>query len=83
MNGSAHPSQTIYQATRSPSMLGVVFQDVSLRDRLHYFIKRDVLLDHFLLSVLGDTYVIGTCLKLYSIQHMSALFHIAQPKEIP
>ena len=54
-------------------MLGVVFQDNSLRDRLQYFIKRDALLDHFLLSVLGDTYVIGTSLRLYSIQHMSSL----------
>ena len=54
-------------------MLRVVFQDCSLRDRLQYFIKRDALLDHFPLSMLGDTYVIGTSLRLYSIQHTLSL----------
>ena len=39
-------------------MLGVVFQDISSRDCLQYFVERDMLFDHFLLSVLGDTYVL-------------------------
>ena len=74
MKGSPGLSKTVYQATCSPSMLGVVFQDISLKNCLQYFVKRDMLLDHFLLSVLGDTYVIGTSLSLYSIQHTSSLF---------
>ena len=52
-------------------MLRVVFQDISLRDCLQHLIERDLLLSHFLLSMLGHAYVIGARLHSYYIQHTS------------
>ena len=50
-------------------MLGVVFQNMSLRDCLQYFGKRDMLRNHLLLSVQGDTDILGKRLGLDSLQH--------------
>lgn len=50
-------------------MLGIVFQDVPLRNSLQYFIKRDGFFNHFLLRVLRHTDDVCTSLGLYSIQH--------------
>ena len=50
-------------------MLRVFFQDISLRDCLQHLIERDLLLSHFLLSMLGHAYVIGERLRSYYIQH--------------
>ena len=50
-------------------MLGVVFQNMSLRDCLQYFGKRDMLRNHLLLSVQGDTDILGKHLGLDSLQH--------------
>jgi hypothetical protein len=52
-------------------MLRVFFQDISLRDCLQHLIERDLLLSHFLLSMLGHAYVIGARLHSYYIQHTS------------
>ena len=46
-------------------MLGVVFQDLSLRDRFKQIIKRDVLFNHFLLSMLRNVQDLGAALGLY------------------
>ena len=50
-------------------MLGVVFQNMSLKDCLQYFGKRDMLHNHLLLSVQGDTDILGKRLGLDSLQH--------------
>lgn len=48
-------------------MLGVVFQDLSSRDRFKEIIKRDILLDHFLLSMLRNVQDLGAALGLYPV----------------
>ena len=55
----------------APSMLGVVFQNLCLSDGFKQIIKRDILLNHLLLSMLRDAQVSGTYLDTHSIQNMS------------
>lgn len=69
MDSPPRLSTTEEQATRPPSMLGVVFQNTSLRDCLQYFGKRDMLRNHLVLSMQGDTDILGKRLGLDSLQY--------------
>ena len=67
-------------------MLSIVFHDLSISDCFEHFIERDALLNHFLLGMLSDPYVVGTSLSAYLLQHtLSALYrpdsrHHGQPR---
>jgi hypothetical protein len=43
-----------HQAARSSPVVGIVLDDPARAENLHQFSERHVILDHLLLSVLGD-----------------------------
>ena len=43
-------------------MLSIVFHDVSVADCFEHFIQRDALLNHFLVGMQSNPYVVGSSL---------------------
>lgn len=62
-------SKTVEQTTSSSAVLGIVFQKLGHCNGLKNTIKCDVLLNHFLLGMLGDTNILRIGLSTYSLQH--------------
>ena len=67
MNSTASLSQTIQKTTRPSPVLWVILQDTTLRNRFKNLIKKDILLDHLLMSMLTDTQIKISRLRLDSI----------------
>ena len=44
-------------------MLSIVFHDLSVGNCFEHFVQRDALLNHFLVRMLSDPYVVGASLS--------------------
>jgi len=57
-------------------MLRIVFQNLSFVNGFNNLIKRDVLLNHFLLGMLSDTNVLYINLSTHPLQHRLEISNI-------